>query len=93
MIEPIDHADASFGRDFRPRLLDNVCVLSFGDGVDPTDSSALASLNAGVESIVAAGGRGFVLDLTRFSGHSDLEESLGHVVSIASCWRVVKGDA
>jgi hypothetical protein len=34
-----------------------------------------------------------VLDLTRFSGHSDLEESLGHVVSIASCWRVVKGDA
>jgi hypothetical protein len=30
--------------------------------------------------MVGAGIRGFVLDLTRFSRHPDLEESLGHVV-------------
>ena len=62
MIEPIDHADASFRRGFRPRLFDNVCVLSFGDGVDPTDSRALALLNAGVDSMIADGVRGFVFD-------------------------------
>jgi len=80
MTGPIDHASEAFRRSFRPREFENVCVLSFAEAVDPNDSEALALLNAGVESMVRAGIAGFVFDLTRFSRHRDLEESLGQVL-------------
>jgi hypothetical protein len=55
-------------------------VLHLAEDFNPDDSDAVSLLSAGVESMVRAGVRGFVFDLTEFSHRVDLEESLGHLV-------------
>jgi hypothetical protein len=72
------HGFELFKRTFRPREIENVCVLVFAEDFDP-DADALL-LSAGVESMVRAGIAGFVFDLTQFSRHADLEQGLGHLV-------------
>ncbi len=80
MTEGSDHVSETFRRDFRLREFENVCVLHLAEDFNPDNSDAVSVLSAGVESMLRAGVRGFVFDLTQFSHRVDLEESLGHVV-------------
>jgi hypothetical protein len=80
MTEASDHVGETFRRNFRVREFEKVCVLHLAEDFNPDDSDALSLLSAGVESMVRAGVRGFVFDLTEFSHRVDLEESLGHLV-------------
>jgi hypothetical protein len=72
------HGSELFQRTFRPREIENVCVLVFAEDFDPDADAVL--LSAGVESMVRAGIAAFVFDLTQLSRHADLEQGLGHLV-------------
>jgi hypothetical protein len=82
MTEPREGIDDTFKRRFLLGEFGNVCVLHLAEDFSPDDSDALCVFNAGVDSLVRAGIRGFVFDLTHFSHRADVDESLGDLVRL-----------